>query len=253
MQTSQIEQIALEGVEVQQSNLLEGDTSLEVMSQAEQGAQEVKGLSESPQGAQMSPSVQGIFSERSSFEHALRVAQMLSRSDMVPQSYRGNVQNVMVALEISQRSGVSPLMVMQNLHMIQGKPSWSSTFIIAGLNSSKRFSPLEFELSGEGDDYGCRATALERSTGKRLEGSRVTLSMAKAEGWYGKSGSKWKSMPEQMLKYRAASFFCRIYAPELLMGMYTSDETRDMNSTSRTDIQSRKQAAMSVQEAYKSL
>lgn len=171
-----------------------------------------------------------IFCERSSFEQALRVAQMLSKSDMIPTSYRGNVQNVMVALEISNRLRISPLMVMQNLYVIQGKPSWSSSFIIGVMNTSKRFSPLEFEMRGEGnsDAYGCVARAVELSTGKELKSSKVTLGMAKSEGWYSKAGSKWKSMPDQILKYRAEAFFGRIHAPEILMGMHTAEETNNI-------------------------
>jgi hypothetical protein len=52
--------------------------------------------------------------------------------------------------------------------------------------------------------------------------------MAKAEGWLDKAGSKWKTMPELMLKYRAAAFFGRLYAPEVLMGMQTSEEVIDI-------------------------
>ena len=54
------------------------------------------------------------------------------------------------------------------------------------------------------------------------------MQMAKDEGWSTKNGSKWKTMPEQMLRYRSASFFGRIYAPEILMGFKTTDEVEDM-------------------------
>lgn len=53
------------------------------------------------------------------------------------------------------------------------------------------------------------------------------MEMAVKEGWYQKNGSKWQSMPEQMLRYRAASFFGRIYAPDLLMGLKTQEEEQD--------------------------
>ena len=52
--------------------------------------------------------------------------------------------------------------------------------------------------------------------------------MAKAEGWLTKTGSKWQTMPELMLKYRAAAFFGRLYAPEVLMGMQTAEEVIDI-------------------------
>lgn len=174
--------------------------------------------------AESSFSVQG-------FEHAQRVAKMLSSSNLIPVNYQGNVQNTMIAMEMANRIGASPLMVMQNLNIIQGKPSWSSTFIIASLNNCKRFSPLRFELSGEGDDYGCTAWAYDLNK-EKLEGPKVTWKMVKEEGWLSKSGSKWKTMPELMFRYRAAAFFGRLYAPDILMGMQTAEEVIDVISDS---------------------
>jgi hypothetical protein len=152
---------------------------------------------------------------------------MLSSSDLVPKEYRGNIQNTLIALEAANRIGASPLMVMQNLYVIHGRPSWSSSFIIAAINSSKKFSPLRFKLDGEGTAYGCIAWALENGTNERLESPKITMAMAKAEGWVTKTGSKWQTMPDLMLMYRAASFFGRLYAPEVLMGMHSVEEIQD--------------------------
>lgn len=162
----------------------------------------------------------------SNFDHAQRVAKALSSSDLIPQSYRGNIPNTLVALEIAQRIGASPLMVMQNLHVIHGRPSWSSSFIIAALNSCGRFSALKFISDGKS----CKAVATELATGELIEGPTVTLDMAASEGWATKAGSKWKTMPDLMLRYRAAAFFGRLYAPEILMGLQTQEEARDIAS-----------------------
>jgi len=162
----------------------------------------------------------GAFASGQAFELAQRMAKALASSDLVPQQYRGNVSNTLLALEIAQRIGASPLMVMQNLNIIHGRPSWSSQFIIAALNSCGRFSPLRFRLEGDT----CTAYAIEKATGEVLEGPPVSLAMAKAEGWSTKSGSKWQTMPELMLRYRAAAFFGRLYAPDVLMGVYSADE-----------------------------
>ena len=158
------------------------------------------------------------------FEHAQRIAKVLSSSDLVPTTYKNNVANTLVALEMANRMGASPLMVMQNLHIIHGRPSWGSSFIIASLNSCGRFSTLRFV----GDSNKCKAVATDKQTGEVLEGPTVSLEMAKAEGWLTKTGSKWITMPELMLKYRAAAFFGRLYAPEVLMGMQTSEEIVDI-------------------------
>ena len=158
------------------------------------------------------------------FEHAQRIAKVLSSSDLVPTQYKNNVANTLVALEMANRMGASPLMVMQNLHIIHGRPSWGSSFIIASLNYCGRFSTLRFV----GDANKCKAVATDKQTGEVLEGPTVSLEMAKAEGWLTKTGSKWITMPELMLKYRAAAFFGRLYAPEVLMGMQTTEEIVDI-------------------------
>ena len=177
-----------------------------------------------------------VFSGSASFDHAQRVAKMLSASNLIPKEYQNNISNVMIALEMSNRAGVSPLMVMQNLYIIHGKPSWSSTFIIASINSCRRFSTLKFEISGEGDKKGCVAWALEIGTNEKLESPRVTIEMAKKEGWYSKAGSKWQSMEDLMIRYRAAAFFGRLYAPEIMMGMQTAEEVMDVEKPIVTKI-----------------
>lgn len=167
------------------------------------------------------------FSGIQAFENAQRMAQVLAKSDLVPKEYRNNLPNVMIALEMANRVGVSPFMIMQNMNIIHGKPSWNSSFIIAVLNSCGRFSPLRFEFSGDGDAYGCEAVATD-AKGNELRGTKITNRMVKAEGWAVRSGSKWKTMADQMFRYRAAAFFGRVYAPDLLNGMHAADEITDM-------------------------
>jgi hypothetical protein len=177
---------------------------------------------------QQQTEVQTTFGDSASFEHAQRVAKMLSSSNLIPKEYQGNIQNTMIALEMANRIGATPLMVMQNLYIIHGKPSWSSSFIIAAINACKKFSPLRFSVSGEGDGLGCFAWAYDIETKDKLEGPAITIGMAKKEGWFTKTGSKWQTMPELMLRYRSAAFFGRLYAPEILMGMHTTEEIQDV-------------------------
>jgi len=175
------------------------------------------------------------FSSENAFVSVQRMAKALASSTLVPDSYRGeaNLGNCIIALELSQRIGASVMAVMQSMVPIHGKPTWSASFLIATVNSCGRFSPMRFRWVGkEGtDDWGCRAFAVERESNLELVGALVTIGMAKAEGWYGKNGSKWKTMPEQMLQYRAAAFWCRAYAPEIALGMHTSEEIQDTPAT----------------------
>lgn len=164
------------------------------------------------------------------FELAQRAAKLLASSSLVPKEYQGNIPNCVIALNMAQRVGADPLMVMQNLVIVHGKPTWSSQFLIATVNTCGRFSALRYEFFGtQGtDEWGCRAWAVEKATGEKLVGTDVTIAISKKEGWFAKNGSKWQSIPQQMLMYRAGSWWTRAYAPELSMGLHTADEMRDV-------------------------
>lgn len=167
------------------------------------------------------------FGNKSDFEHAQRVALMLSKSSLIPKDYQNNIPNTMIALEMANRIGASPLMVMQNLYVVHGKPSWAGSFVISAINACGKFTPLRFDIKGEGDTLECRAYCNDKQTGEQLKGTKITMAMAKAEGWVNKTGSKWQTMPEQMIMYRAGAFFGRVYCPEILNGMPTDDEVAD--------------------------
>ncbi len=169
------------------------------------------------------------FANEDNFAAGQRMARALAASSLVPAAYQNNIPNVLIAMELANRIGASVLMVMQSLDIIHGRPSWRAMFLIATVNACGRFTPIRFRWQGtEGkDDWGCRAVARDRQKNEECIGTAITIAIAKAEGWYGKSGSKWKTMPEQMLCYRAASFWARVYAPELSLGIATSEETID--------------------------
>lgn len=171
----------------------------------------------------------GVFASPAAFEHGQRMARALASSTMVPTQYRDNLPNVLVALDVAMRAKLPPMMVLQGLNIIQGRPSWSSQFIVAAVNGCGLFSPLRYEMRGEEgtDSWGCRAVARELATNTPLDGPWVTIGMARAEGWYGRSGSKWQTLPEIMLRWRAASFFGRLYAAHILAGMASTEELRD--------------------------
>lgn len=215
------------------------------------------------------------------FDQLQRVAKALCASTLVPVQYRAfaevkergkvtgytpnpaGLPNCIVALNMATRMNADPLLVMQNLHIIEGRPSWSSPFIIAAINHCGRFSPLRFELSEPGElvevsyqatewidnrkteqtrkvkvrHQTCRAWVIEKETGERLDGPTVSIQMAIDEAWLTKKGSKWQTMPEVMLRYRAASLFGRLYAPELLMGLQSQEEAEDIAAHQAREIQ----------------
>ena len=160
----------------------------------------------------------------------VKLAGMMSRSKIVPESFRGDPDTCFMACEMANRMNVSPLVVMQNLYVVQGKPAWSGQACISLINGTGLFTPLNFVYVGtEGQpDYGCYVQTTRRSDGKVITGTVVDMAMAKAEGWTDKKGSKWLTMPDQMLAYRAAAFFARVHCPHALMGLQTVEEVQDV-------------------------
>ena len=140
---------------------------------------------------------ESLFRNAESFDHMTRIAKVFADSQLVPPTFQKNLANCLIGIEIAHRLGASPLMVMQNLQIIKGKPSFSATFMIAAVNTCGRFSPLEFTYVGERgtDEWGCFASAQNRQ-GKVLKGVTVTIGIAKKDGWYNREGSKWQVFPE---------------------------------------------------------
>ena len=161
----------------------------------------------------------------------VKMSNMYARSKIVPETYQGNPDNCFVACELANRMGVSPMIVMQNLAIVKGKPSWLGQACIALINGTRLFKPLKFVFVGEKgtDEWGCYVQTTRLSDNEVLTGTVVDIAMAKAEGWMNKTGSKWATMPEQMLQYRAAAFFARIHCPHALMGLQTAEEVQDVN------------------------
>lgn len=157
-----------------------------------------------------------------SYRQYYKMANEMSRSELVPQNFRGKPMDIAIAFDMASRMGVSPLVVMQNLCVVKGKPSWSGQACISFIKA--RYSDVRHIYIGEEgkESFGCYVEALTPD-GEVVKGPRVTLKMARAEGWT--SNSKWSNMPELMLAYRAAAFFARVHCPDILMGASVEGET----------------------------
>lgn len=176
-----------------------------------------------------------VWADKDAFNQMLRVSQMLSQSSIVPQNYQGKPQDCFIAVELASRMNTSPVFIMQNLYVVKGKPSWSGQACTAMINASGKFANVKPVYTGKEhtDTWGCYLQAIRLADGEVVCGTEVTIKMAKDEGWYnkpdkyGKETSKWPTMPKQMLAYRAAAFFARVYCPESLMGLQTYEEVID--------------------------
>ena len=188
--------------------------------------------------ARISTAIAEAEAEEKLFELQQRRIKPYAQSDLVPASFRGNIGNCMIAFDMAKRMQANILAVMQNLYVVHGNPSWSAKFAIAMFNTCGRFSAIRYRFDGEGDDYGCTAYASELATGDVVESPKITWKLVKAEGWLGKAGSKWKTMPDLMFRYRAAAYLIATTAPELLNGLRTREEEEDVYRASRKPAKS---------------
>lgn len=199
-----------------------------------------------------------MFHSAEAFELLQRQAEWISKSDLLPKEFKGKPENCGIAMEMAIRLGAGYFQIIQNLAIIHGRPSFSATFLMAMINASGRFSPLEYVKTVTGPEKTvvieyeawegsgtnarkvqkklnytyipttCVAVATDLRTGKLVEGPPVSFDMAIEEGWVGKSGSKWQTaMRDLMLIYRAGSFFSRVHASDMTLGMQTTEELRD--------------------------
>lgn len=177
-----------------------------------------------------------MFANKESFNTGYTMAKVLAESTIVPPTFKGNIGNAMIAIDMAQRMHTNPLMVMQNLYLVYNQPAWSAKFLVACINASGLFAtPLRYEFVGTKgtDDWGCYAFAIDKQ-GEILKGSTVTMGIARASGWLQKKDSMWQKEPEQMLRYRAATRFQTAYCPEISCGLSTKEDLEDAQYTEIT-------------------
>ena len=182
--------------------------------------------------AVMAPQGGGMLTTFKDLEQMFRFSEFLAKSPLLPDAFNGNPGSVMIALNMAQRLRMDPLMVMQNIVIVHGNAGLSGKFAIALLNRSPKYSRIEYRYVNGKDYTGGMQVIGHRKDDpgdKRPDvGTAVTLEMARAEGWT--SNKKWQTMPEQMMRYRAAAFFARAFVPEELLGMQTAEELEDVGA-----------------------
>ena len=164
------------------------------------------------------------------FGNKWQIAEKLAKSSLLPEEFKGRPENIIIALGMAEKMKMDPFTICQNLHIIRGKLSWSGAFCKTLIEQSGKYTDLDFVYFGDenSDDYGCYLEATRIRDGKRIQGNKVTVKLAKEEKWYS-TNPKWRNMTAQMLGYRAAAFFARLYCGEMLNGIMTSEENMDIS------------------------
>ena len=180
-----------------------------------------------------------IWASNESMQTAVRMAEYLAKAKIIPQQYQSNPGDCLIAIDLSNRMGVSPVTIMQNTQVIYGTLTWKGSACKALIDGCGKYRNSRYEFKGTPgkDDWGCRLVAEDIRTKLTVTGPWVDIAMAKKDGWYSKKDrngnetSKWQSIPELMMRYRAASFFAKTECPEALMGFTTAEEVQDAQPT----------------------
>lgn len=184
------------------------------------------------------PNAVTMWNDAKLYNQSLAMAQTLSKSEIIPQSYKGKPADCLIAIDIANRLGLSPAIVMQNSQCVRGNFTWKGSACKAMIDGCGRYQKTRYVYVGEEgkDSYGCYLEAIDND-GDIIKGVPVTIAMAKKEGWYNKDGSKWQSMCDLMLKYRAAAFFMRTECASIAMGFLTKEEVEDIYGKQTIDNQ----------------
>lgn len=176
--------------------------------------------------------------DKAKLEAIQRAGMMFASSPLVPSIYQGKegLASCVIALNMAARMKADPLMVMQNMYIVHGRPSWSAKFLVATFNQTGRFTPIRFRWTSTigKKDWSCQAFSFDKESGEEIDGPVISWAMAEAEGWIEKKGSKWKTLPQLMMMYRAAAWLVNTHAPEISMGFSTTEELEDVYGEERT-------------------
>ena len=186
-------------------------------------------------------------------EFRWRAANAYSQSRMVPAHFFNNPQDCYVVVELASQLGVPALTALQNIFMISGRPGFKAQFAVALANKSKVFAgPIRHKVErGDGKPESLVVTAYAPTHDGDTVEVAVSMAQAMKEGWT--KNSKYKSIPEQMLRWRSSAWLINLYCPEVLLGLQVHDDsTREFQNDTKTVRQfETQQAPRSLESALK--
>ncbi|WPY01484.1 hypothetical protein Trichorick_01397 (plasmid) [Candidatus Trichorickettsia mobilis] len=174
-------------------------------------------------------------------EKSYRIADLMSKSDIIPVHFRGKAANIFIVLNSAYRMNIDPMLMMQNTFVIGGKLGMNAAFAISLANRSGLFSHgIRYRIEGKGVDLA--VTAYTNLAGSDEEISyTITMKEAIADGWT--KNTKYQSLPELMLRYRAATLLIRTHAPEVMNGMQGVEELEDIIAATK-DVTPKKERTL---------
>lgn len=166
------------------------------------------------------------FLSPNNFEHYFRIANMMSKSDMVPKAYKDKPQDALIAMELGRTWNLGPLQAIQNIAVINGKPCAYGDLVIAICSSHPDFENIEESpIHGENGKVMGYVCTVKRK-GRSPVTQSFTVEQATAAGLWGRQGP-WKQYPERMLQMRARGFALRDSFADALNGVRIAEEVID--------------------------
>lgn len=156
-----------------------------------------------------------------SIDEAIRMAEIMSKANIVPKDYQGNPANILVAIQWGAEIGLPPLQAMQNIAVINGRPSVWGDAVIALVRGSGLLESIQEDISDSS------ATCTVKRRGEGATARTFTMDDAKKAGLAGKQGP-WSQYPKRMLQMRARAWALRDVFPDILRGVFVAEEAQDM-------------------------
>ena len=177
----------------------------------------------SNQIAHIKPSKTGFAIQPQNMQEAMQFATMMAGSNLAPKGYKNNPEDTLVAMMMGAEVGLNPMQALQNIAVINGRPSIWGDAMLALVQNHPRFS----SISETFDESAMTATC----TVQRKGGDKHTVTFsqqdAQAAGLWGKPGP-WQQYPKRMIKLRARGFALRDQFADALLGLISAEEAQDM-------------------------
>lgn len=156
------------------------------------------------------------------FDDAIKFSEMLAKSDFVPKNFQGKPGDILAAIQMGYEVGLAPMAALQNIAVINGRPSMWGDALLAIVQASGLLETID-----ESDDGKTATCMVKRKGDPTPRVSTFSMEDAQRAGLSGKQGP-WSQYPKRMRQMRARSFALRDKFADVLKGLIAREEAIDI-------------------------
>ena len=160
-------------------------------------------------------------------DQALKISEMFAKSDLVPDNYRNKPANIFLAVSAGASLGLAPFQAMQNIAVINGKPSIWGDALLAMVRNDKRCLSVKESIEGEGNARTATCSVSRLAPNGETEVITASFSMNNAQKAGLLNRKPWQSYPDRMLQMRARGFALRDAFADVIGGLISGEEAED--------------------------